>query len=160
MTEPRSPAAVRAADVPPRARQSIYPQRFVHVTEGREKRALGDVFGLQRFGVNLTRLAPGASSALRHSHSQQDELVYVLEGEPTLITDAGEQRLGPGDCAGFRAGAPGGHHLVNRSDDDVVLIEIGDRTPGDEVTYPDDDLHGELTPDGARRFSHRDGTPY
>jgi uncharacterized cupin superfamily protein len=110
--------------------------------------------------VNLTRLAPGATSALRHAHTKQDEFVYVLEGEPTLVTDEGETALRPGMCAGFKAGTGNGHHLVNRTDRDVVILEVGDRIAGDSATYPDDDLAAALGPDGRWRFTHKDGTPY
>jgi uncharacterized cupin superfamily protein len=126
---------------------------------GREKRPLGELFGLTNFGVNLTRLAPGAVSALRHRHSRQDEFVYVLEGEPTLVTDAGEMPLGPGMCAGFPAGGPA-HMLANRSGRDVVYLEVGDRTPADRVEYPDDDIAAALAPDGRWYFVRKDGTPY
>jgi len=126
---------------------------------GREKRALGDHFGLASFGVNLTRLAPGAQSALLHRHSKQDELVYILEGTPTLVTESGETVLAPGMCAGFAAGGEA-HHLVNKSDRDVLYLEIGDRTPGDEGSYPQDDLKAALGDDGKWRFTHKDGTPY
>jgi uncharacterized cupin superfamily protein len=126
---------------------------------GREKRPLGDFFGLANFGVNLTRLAPGAASALRHAHSRQDELVYVLQGRPTLHTDAGRTRLEPGMCAGFKSGTGDGHRLINETAEDVVYLEIGDRTPGDEGSYPDDDLKAMLV-DGQWRFVHKDGTPY
>jgi uncharacterized cupin superfamily protein len=126
---------------------------------GRVKRRLGDVFGLKNFGVNLTRLAPGAISALRHSHSKQDEFVYVLEGTATLVTDDGEALLGPGHCAGFRAGASS-HQLVNRTSADVVYLEVGDRSAGDQGSYPYDDLRAELRADGSWAFKHKDGTPY
>src|SRR4051812_14737953 len=126
----------------------------------REKRPLGDVFGLTNFGVNLTRLAPGGESALRHSHSRQDEFIYVLEGNPTLITDAGETPLEPGMCAGFKAGTGDAHHLVNRTRADVVYIEVGDRTTGDEGSYPDDDIQAVLGADGKWRFTRKDRTPY
>lgn len=157
---PSAVAPLIAAEAPPRARQSIYPAPFAARTAGRLKRPLGDVFGLTNFGVNHTRLAPGAQSALRHAHSAQDEFVYVLEGRPTLITDLGETTLEPGMCVGFRAGDGNAHHLVNRSDADVVLLEIGDRTGGDVVTYPDDDIEVELGPDGTYVFRHKDGRPY
>jgi len=127
---------------------------------GREKRPLGDLFGLINFGVNLTRLAPGAVSALRHAHSRQDEFIYVLEGHPTLITDAGEERLEPGMCAGFKAGSGNAHHLVNRTHADVLYLEVGDRSSGDSASYPDDDIQAQLAPDGSWRFAHKDGTPY
>lgn len=159
-SDPKPPVAVRADEVAPRSKPSNYPEPFASRMRGREKRALGNVFGLSRFGVNLTRLAPGAVSALRHAHTAQDEFVYVLEGEATLITDAGETRLGPGMCAGFRAGSGDAHHLVNRSAADVVYLEIGDRSEGDRAEYPDDDLKAELDAAGQWRFTHKDGTPY
>lgn len=127
---------------------------------GREKRPLGDLFGLANFGVNLTRLAPGAISSLRHAHSKQDEFVYVLTGRPVLITDTGETPLSPGMCAGFRAGTGNGHQLVNRTNEDVTFLEIGDRSAGDVGTYPDDDLQAAQDPDGEWRFTTRDGRPY
>jgi uncharacterized cupin superfamily protein len=125
----------------------------------REKRPLGDIFGLSNFGVNLTELAPGGESALLHCHSRQDEFVYILEGEPTLVTDRGEVVLFPGMCAGFPAQGIA-HQLVNRTDRTVVYLEIGDRTPGDEGSYPRDDLKATLEPSGVWRFTHKDGTPY
>lgn len=151
--------AIVAREAPARARASNYPEPFASAMAGREKRPLGDMFGLNNFGVNLTRLAPGAMSALRHAHSRQDEFVYILEGHPVLITDAGETPLAPGMCAGFAAGSGDAHHLVNRSGEDVLYLEIGDRTAGDEVNYPDDDIRAVRTPDGWM-FTHKDGTPY
>ncbi len=126
---------------------------------GRVKRQLGDVFGLTNFGVNLTRMVPGAISALRHSHSRQDEFIYILEGTPTLVTESDETELRPGMCAGFRAGEGGGHQLANRSNDVVVYLEVGDRTAGDHVFYPDDDIEAYLE-DGAWRFRRKNGEPY
>lgn len=157
----RSPAPVAfiAADVPPCAVASAYPPPFAARMQGREKRALGDVFGLADFGVNLTYLLPGAVSALRHAHTVQDEFVYILEGTPVLITNAGETPLAPGMCAGFRAGTGDAHQLVNRSDTPVVYLEVGSRTAGDRVTYPDDDLEA-VRVDDAWRFLHKDGTPW
>lgn len=154
-----TPRALMAAEAPPRARQTVYPEPFAARTAGRLKRPLGDPFGLKNFGVNHTRLQPGAASALRHAHSRQDELVYVLEGRPTLVTGAGSVELAPGMCVGFAAGTGDAHQLVNRSTEDVVLLEVGDRSPGDQVTYPDDDIEGRLV-DGQWRFVHKDGTPY
>lgn len=153
------PTAVVAADVAPRTKPSNYPEPFASRMKGREKRQLGDVFGLSNFGVNLTRMEPGAISALRHAHSTQDEFIYILEGHPILVTDAGETQLAPGMCAGFKAGSGDGHQLVNRSDSMVVYLEVGDRTPGDTAFYPDDDLEAYLE-NGAWRFRHKDGTPY
>lgn len=158
--KPASPKALKAADAPARSKPSNYPEPFAARMAGRVKRPLGDLFGLQNFGVNLTRLAPGAVSALRHAHSRQDEFIYVLEGRPGLVTDAGEELLGPGMCAGFRAGTGDAHHLVNRSAQHVVYLEIGDRSAGDQGTYPDDDLQAVLGPDGRWRFTRKDGTPY
>lgn len=149
-----------ALDVPPRNRPSLYPEPFASRMAGREKRQLGDAFGLKNFGVNLTRLIPGSGSALRHSHSMQDEFIYILEGNPTLITDQGETELAPGMCAGFRAGTGNASNLVNRTGKDVVYLEIGDRTSGDTVDYPDDDLKAVLNGDGKWIFTHKDGAPY
>jgi uncharacterized cupin superfamily protein len=160
MSDPQSPPlAIEAASAPPRTRPSNYPEPFFSRMLKREKRPLGDLFGLRNFGVNLTRLAPGGESALLHRHSRQDELVYILDGEPTLVTDRGEVALRPGMCAGFPA-AGLAHQLVNRTSRDVLYLEIGDRTPGDEGSYPSDDLRAVLGPDGKWQFTHKDGTPY
>ena len=158
MSEPR-PVALLAADAPSRAKASNYPEPFASRMAGRAKRPLGDLFGLTNFGVNLTRLAPGSQSSLRHAHSRQDEFVYILEGSPTLITDAGRTALAPGMCAGFKAATGDAHHLLNETATEVVYLEIGDRTPGDEGVYPDDDLEAVLV-DGRWRFVHKDGAPY
>lgn len=159
MSDPKIPIAILAAEVPPRSKPSVYPEPFASRMAGREKRQLGEIFGLTNFGVNLTRLAPNAVSALRHAHSKQDEFIYILQGHPTLHTDAGQNQLSPGMCAGFKAGTGNGHCLLNETSVDVVYLEIGDRTPGDEGSYPDDDLKAELV-DGLWRFAHKDGTPY
>lgn len=159
MQTSQKPVALVAADLPPRTKPSTYPEPFASRMAGRVKRALGDRFGLVNFGVNLTRLLPGAASALRHAHGKQDEFVYVLEGQPTLVTDAGEEVLSPGMCAGFKAGTGEGHHLVNRTQSDVVYLEVGDRTAGDSAVYPDDDLQAILV-DGQWCFLHKDGSPY
>jgi uncharacterized cupin superfamily protein len=151
--------AAVAAEVAPRAHVTHYPEPFASRVAGRQKRALGELFALARFGVNLTRLAPHAVSALRHAHDQQDELIYVLRGHPVLYTDEGRTTLAPGMCAGFRAGTGNAHQLVNESAEPVEYLEIGDRTPGDHCTYPDDDLAASWV-DGRWRFTHKDGTPY
>jgi len=153
------PVAVVAAEAPPRAKSSNYPEPFASRMGKRDKRPLGDLFGLTNFGVNLTRLAPGGSSALRHAHAKQDEFVYVLAGQPTLVTDGGRTPMKPGMCAGFKAATGDAHHLVNETDDDVVYLEIGDRAPGDRAVYPDDDLAVE-TIDGKLNFTHKNGAPY
>lgn len=158
MTEKR-PVAIDASDVPVRTLKSNYPEPFATRVAGRHKQQLGEAFGLTVFGVNRTRLEPGAQSALRHWHGEQDEFVYVLEGEAVLITDEGETRLVPGMCAGFKAGVPNGHHIVNRSKQDFVYLEIGDRTPGGGGAYPDDDIAITMV-DGKITFVRKDGTPY
>ena len=155
----KRPVALLAAEAPARVKSSNYPEPFFTRMLKRDKRPLGDLFGLTNFGVNLTRLQPGGSSALRHAHAKQDEFVYILEGRPTLITDAGRTALKPGMCAGFKAGTGDAHHLVNESAEDVVYLEIGDRTPGETATYPDDDL-AMANIDGRLRFTRKDGTLY
>jgi uncharacterized cupin superfamily protein len=136
-----------------------YPPPFLEQVRGRHRRALGDALGLETFGVSLTRLDPGSASSLRHWHSRQDEFVYLLEGELVLVTNGGEQVLGPGMCAGFPAGSPDGHHLVNRTTRPALYLEVGDRLPGDRCHYCDVDLECRSTPAGEL-FVHRDGTPY
>ena len=153
------PIAIRAETAPPRTKPSNYPEPFFSRMAKREKRPLGDLFGLKNFGVNLTRLAPGGESALLHRHSKQDEFVYVLQGEPTLVTETAEMTLSPGMCAGFPAQGIA-HHLINRTDQDVLILEVGDRTPGDEGSYPKDDIQATLGPDGKWMFTHKDGRPY
>jgi uncharacterized cupin superfamily protein len=159
MPNDRKPVAVVAAEVAPRTKPSNYPEPYASKMAGRVKRQLGDVFGLTNFGINLTRMVPGSISALRHSHSRQDEFIYILEGTPTLVTESGETELRPGMCAGFKAGEGGGHQLANRSDGVVVYLEVGDRTTGDHAFYPDDDIEAYLE-GGAWRFRHKNGEPY
>jgi uncharacterized cupin superfamily protein len=159
MSESDRPVAIRAADAPARAKPSSYPEPFAKVMARREKRPLGDLFGLANFGVNLTRLVPGGSSALRHAQSKQDAFVYVLEGRPTLQTNEGRVALAPGVCAGFKAGTGDAHRLINETREDVVYLEVGDRAPGDMVSYPDDDIRADFV-DGKWRYAHKDGTPY
>lgn len=150
--------AIVAANAPPRTTPSNYPPEFAARMVGRTKRPLGDLFGLSNFGVNLTTLEPGSASALQHSHSRQDEFVFVIEGEATLVAGDDEILLTAGMCAGFKA-AGMSHHLENRSGKPVLYLEIGDRTEGDEVSYPADDLKATRV-NGAWSFRHRDGTPY
>ncbi|MET0656533.1 MAG: cupin domain-containing protein [Steroidobacteraceae bacterium] len=159
MSKETTPIATVAAQVPVRIKPSVYPEPFASRMAGREKRQLGDVFGLTNFGVNLTRLVPKAVSSLHHAHSKQDEFVYILQGHPTLYTDGGPTPLAPGMCAGFKAGTGNGHHLVNETEQDVWYLEVGDRTPGDEGSYPADDLQA-VNVDGRWQFTHKDGTPY
>jgi uncharacterized cupin superfamily protein len=136
-----------------------YPDPFRRVVEGRERKRLGNAVGLDQFGVNLTRLKPGAASALRHWHEQEDELLYILEGEVVLVENDGETVLKPGDAAGFKANSGIGHHLVNRSNRDAVFLEIGTRAKHERVDYPDVDLTMVRDETGVH-FVHRNGEPY
>ena len=159
MAKDRNPPAIDPLTLKARI-GSGYPAPFDTDCCKREKRALGDAFGLTQFGANLTRLPPGMASAQRHWHSHEDELVYILEGEAVLITDAGEQVMTAGMCAGFEAGVADGHHLVNRSDRDVVFLEIGTRAMEGGADYPDVDMIVRRAEDGKWRYLHKDGTPY
>jgi len=151
--------AIFAAEAQPRQKKSSYPEPFASRVAGRIKRPLGDLFGLKNFGVNLTTLPPGVISALHHRHSVQDEFIYIVAGEPTMVVGEETQRLQPGMVAGFPANGPA-HHLRNDSDSDVVYLEIGDRSPGDRGSYPHDDLVAVLDGDGKWRFTRKDGTSY
>jgi len=154
-----SPVAVTALEVAPRTKPSIYPEPFRSMMSGRVKRPLGDLFGLTNFGVNVTVVSPGSMSALRHAHARQDEFVYVLSGRLVLHTDDGRMELSAGMCVGFKAGTGNAHRLLNESTSEAVYLEVGDRTPGDEVTYPDDDLVARFEA-GSWKFFHKDGSPY
>jgi uncharacterized cupin superfamily protein len=136
-----------------------YPPQFQNVVQGREKSVLGDLVGLTQFGVNLTRLKPGSASALRHWHENEDEFVYILEGELVLIEDEGETLLRPGDAAGFKAGVANGHHLVNKTQRDAVYLEIGTRAPTERAHYPDVDLEFIRDKDKVQ-VRHKSGEPY
>lgn len=151
--------AIEARAAALRTTPSNYPEEFAKRLYGREKRPLGSLFSIENFGVNLTSLGPSAISALRHVHSRQDEFIYVLQGTPTLRTDEGDTLLAPGMCAGFAAGTDNGHQLLNLSNEEVVYLEVGDRSAGDTVVYPDDDLLATLQ-DGRWHFTHKDGRPY
>ena len=151
---------ISAKSVPLPEVNSLYPEPFASLMEGREKRKLGDHFGLSNFGINQTTLAPGAISALSHHHSKQDEFIYILEGAATLLHGEDEHLLSPGDCMGFKAGSGVATQLINRSSGPVVYLELGDRTAGDEVDYPNDDLKAVQQMDGVWKFSHKDGRPY
>ena len=137
-----------------------YPTPFQSAVKGRSRQRVGNAAGLTNFGVNLTTLAPGSQSALRHWHSAQDEFVYVTQGELVLVTDDGEQVIKAGEMAGFAAGVANGHHLINRSSYLATYLEIGDRTTPDQVDYPGQDLQCAPTEEGARVFLHRDARPY
>lgn len=149
---------INPEDIPART-TSVYPEMFKLLMIGRSKQSLGDAAGLKNFGVNLVKLAPGSCSALRHWHTNQDEFIYVLEGEITLVTNAGEQTLKPGMAAGFPAGEADGHNLINRSNSIATYLEIGDRTPNEQVTYPDVDLLAKHSAKGWI-FTHKDGSLY
>jgi uncharacterized cupin superfamily protein len=150
---------IRAEDVEAVKGQTIYPERFAGLVAGRTKRKLGDVFGLRNFGVNLTTLDPGAASALLHSHSMQDEFVFVVEGTPTVVSGESNYELSPGDCMGFKAGTSA-HQIVNRSSGPVTYIEIGDRLPGDQVIYPNDDIAVTSAPNGSWLVTRKDGSAF
>ncbi len=139
---------------------SRYPAEFAASTQGRVKRALTSALGLTQFGVNVTELIPGAASSLRHWHSHEDEFVYVLSGEATLVTDAGAQTLSAGMCAGFPAGVEDGHSIENRSDAPVVILEVGSRNDLDTGNYPDVDLFCQPGRYSSARFTRKDGTPF
>jgi uncharacterized cupin superfamily protein len=136
-----------------------YPEPFRQAVAGRLRKRLGNAVGLDQFGVNLTTLKPGAWSSQRHWHASEDELVYVIEGELVLCEDGGETVLRPGDAAGWKANVPNGHCIVNRSNADVLLLEVGTRAPFERSTYPGSDLRFERD-DKTVRVLHKDGTPY
>ena len=156
--KPVVPPALDPAGVPEQ-RGSGYPEPFRSRMGDRAKRRLGDALGLTRFGVNLVTLPPGGQSALRHWHTLEDEFVWVLEGEVVLVTNAGEQVLGPGTCAGYPAGSRDGHHFVNRSQAPARYLEIGSAIDGDLAFYPDDDLMLGEDEQGPF-YAHKDGRRY
>ena len=161
MADEVKPVATEADAVPPTRPGRGYPEPFATRVAGRVRRALGDYFDLTHFGVNLTRLPAGGMSALRHTHRSEDEFIYILAGDPILVTNKGETALHPGMCAGFKAGSGDAHHLINRTEREVVYLEIGDRNPGDTVIYPDDDLGRALAPDGRHvATANANGTVY
>ncbi len=152
------PPALDPKDLPEQS-STGYPEPYKSRVAGRHKRRLGDAAGLKNFGVNLTRLDPGAESSMRHWHAKQDEFIYILEGEVTLVTDSGRQKLTPGMTAGFPAGKADGHQLVNETGKPVLYLEIGDRTPEDGATYSEVDMAARMV-EGKWVFTHKDGSPY
>ena len=134
---------------------TLYPPPFDEPCRARQRTKLGDAADLTQFGVNLLRLPPGAWSSQRHWHAREDEFVYVLSGEVTLVTDEGTEALHAGDAAGFKADDPNGHCLQNRSDHDAVVLEIGSRIAGEVARYSDIDMMAH-----AGSYTHRDGAPY
>ena len=159
MTTEKQIEAIFATDAPPRVKPSVYPEPFASQMTGRIKQPLGDLFGLTNFGVNLTTVEPGGVSALRHEHSKQDEFIYIVAGQATLVTNSGKNVLVPVMCAGFKARNSNPHQIRNESTAALVYLEVGDRTIGDQVSYPDDDIMAEFV-DGQWQFKHKDGTPY
>lgn len=160
-SRPTAPAvhpAVDPATVDPRTGSSYLKQHRQQVA-GRNKRTLGDPLGLTRFGVNLVELEPGAWSSQRHWHSVEDEFVFVVSGQITMVTDGGRQVLGAGMVVGFPAGKADGHHLINEGDAAAVYMEVGDRSDDDTVFYPDIDMQLTSAAQG-REYQHRDGRPY
>jgi uncharacterized cupin superfamily protein len=155
-----SAEAIEAVSAAARVSTLTFPEPLNSLMKGRTRHPLGNQFGLANFGVNLTYLPPRSISAPRHCHSHQDELLYILEGTPVLVTNAGETPLRPGMCAGFKAGSGNAHHLRNRSETTVVYLEIGDRTAGDVVTYPDDNIKIDRAPDGRLQVVRKDGSPF
>jgi uncharacterized cupin superfamily protein len=145
-------------DVAP-ATGSGYPEVFRARVLPRERRALGDALGLTKIGVNLTTLAPGKESSMRHWHTHEDEFIYVVSGEIVLRTDAGEQTLVAGQCAGFKAGAADGHQLLNRTSTTAVYLAISNRDDDDCAFYPDVDMRMNAA-SAPHTFTHKDGTPY
>jgi uncharacterized cupin superfamily protein len=141
----------------PERKGSGYPSPFAAAAGARIKQALGDAAGLTDFGVNLTRLPPGAWSSQRHWHTEEDEFVYVLSGELVLVTDAGEQPLAANECAAFPKNRADGHHLINRGTQMAVYLEIGSRSGKDRCDYPDIDLYWDSAVDA---YTHKDGSPY
>lgn len=158
MSEKAKLIAVDPRDLEPRKKATNYPEPFASRVENRIKRPLTDLFGLKNFGVNFTVIEPGAQSSVMHNHAKQDEFVYIISGTVELRGQDETITLHPGMCAGFPAGGAA-HHLVNVSTEPAEYLEIGDRTPGDEVDYPQDDLVAKAT-DSGWAFTHKDGTPY
>jgi len=161
MKPERLPPALRVADSHDIAarRGSMYPHPYRAQLEGRLKRALGDAVELSQFGVNLVTLEPGGWSSQRHWHEKEDEFVYIIAGEATLVTDAGPEVLSPGMFAGFPAGERNAHHLRNDTNEPVVYLEVGTRTRDDRACYPDVEMKAHKV-DGKWMFTRNDGTPY
>jgi uncharacterized cupin superfamily protein len=158
MTAPKPPAFDPLGIIESNA--TSYPDKFKAMNSRRWNRRLGDHAGLTNFGVNLTRVEPGGQSSARHAHAKQDEFIWVIEGTVVLETDEGSQTLGPGMCAGFPAGCGNAHRFVNKTDRDVLLLIVGDRTPFDEIDYPDIDNHATSGADGKYVYTKKDGTPH
>jgi len=144
----------------PESNATSYPEPFRPDNSRRWVRRLGDHVGLKNFGVNLVRIVPGAQSSARHAHSRQDEFIWVVSGEIVMETNEGRQLLRPGMCAGFAAGCGNAHRFVNESQQDATILVVGDRTPFDEIAYPEIDMQGKAGADGRYAFTRKDGTPF
>ncbi len=138
---------------------SGYPDPYRQAVIGRERKRLGNAAGLDQFGVNLSRLKPGAASSQRHWHAHEDEFIYVLEGELVLVENESETMLRPGDAAGWKAGVANGHCLINRTARDAVYLEIGTRAPRERAEYPDIDMVA-MRDGKSQRYLHKSGAPY
>lgn len=149
----------RSDDVP-ESNETGYPGPLRELNMRRHVRRIADFGGLTNYGVNLVRVVPGGQSSCRHAHSKQDELVYVISGELVLETDAGRETVGAGTWIGFPAGTGDAHRFVNTSNADATFLVVGDRSPGDDVIYPDVDLALTRGPDGKSRFTRKDGSSY
>lgn len=149
-----------ATSIPAQKGKTIYPKPFAALVQGRSKAKLGNFFGLKNYGVNLTRLEPGAISALFHLHTTQDEFIYILEGTATLVLGDEIFEMTAGDCMGFEAANGVAHQLVNHSSEDVTFLEIGDRSGDDAPEYPNDDIQLGVSPEGAWVFSRKNGDPF
>jgi uncharacterized cupin superfamily protein len=161
----RSDMAVHKPALDPRSLEAVsrsgYPEPYRSRVLPRDKRRLGDALGLTRLGINQTRLPPGKESSMRHWHTHEEEFVYVLEGEVVLRTDAGEQLLRAGMCAGFTAGSGDGHQLINRSNAPAVYLEVSNRDPADGAHYSDAEVDLLWSPPHAPgKFTRRDGSSY
>lgn len=154
------PQPIPAHIINPSKRKSAYPTPFAEMMDGRTKRKLGNHFSLSNFGVNLTELVPGAISALKHAHTTQDEFIYILSGTATLLYGEEQYVMQAGDCMGFKANEQIAHQLKNSSDKLLQYLEIGDRSAGDQVNYPDNDLIAKSDMKGNWQFLHKNGEPY
>lgn len=161
MSETKRPALELIVDPKtlPEESGSPYPSPYDELVRGRHRSRLSPALGLTAFGVNIVRIEPGGQSSARHWHSEQDEFVYILEGEATLVTDEGETTLAAGMAAGFPAGNPNGHTLANRTDHDVLAMEVGNRPRTEDVTYPDIDMSNAVR-DGKSNFLRKDGSSF
>ncbi len=136
-----------------------YPDQYKPLVPGRAKKVIGDSLGLKNYGVNIVKLEPGGCSSVRHWHTRQDEFIYVIEGEITVVNDDGEFIMSAGMVAGFPGGAENGHHMFNRAEKDAIFMEVGDRLPGDSVDFSDVDLLSRQLKAGWQ-FTNRKGKPF